>query len=74
VIVWEEETVRHFRPRFFTAEAWATLTPSQRETIRRQRVSVVEALRLDHEARYHHGDRRADILAAELDGIDGYGR
>lgn len=73
MIVWEEEVVRHFRPRYFTTEAWATLGPEQRELIRRQRMAVVEALRREHEAHYHRGDRRADDLAAELD-VNGYGR
>lgn len=74
MIVWEEETVRHFRPRYFTGPAWATLSAQQRDAIRRQRMAVVEALRIDHETRYHRGDMRADELAAVLDGVDGYGR
>lgn len=66
-IAWVDEVTHHVRPRLFTGEAWAALTANQREVIRRQRLNVVEQLRTDHEARYHHGERRADDLAAELD-------
>jgi hypothetical protein len=67
LVVWDEVVEIRFKPRYFTREAWATLTHQQRETIRHQRMAVVEQLRADHEAHYHHGDRRADELAHELD-------
>lgn len=66
-LAWVDEVEHHVRPRLFTGAAWATLTPQQRELIHRQRLAVVEQLRLDHEARYHRGDQRADALATELD-------
>lgn len=68
-IAWVDEVEHHVRPRLFTGAAWATLSDQQRELIARQRRSVVEQLRLDHEARYHHGERRADALALDLDSL-----
>ena len=67
IVVWEEEVTRVIRPRMFTREAWAALTPSQRDMIRRQRMAVVTRMRAEHEERYHHGDRRIDDLAQALD-------
>jgi hypothetical protein len=52
-VIWEEEPRRRVRPHLFTGDAWATLSERQREVIRLQRMSVVAALALDHQRRYH---------------------
>jgi hypothetical protein len=65
-LAWVDEVEHHVRPRLFTGAAWATLSEQQRELIHRQRLAVVEQLRLDHETRYATGYGRADDLALAL--------
>lgn len=52
-VIWDEEPRRRVRPHLFTPDAWATLSDRQRDVVRRQRMSVVAALELDHQRRYH---------------------
>jgi hypothetical protein len=60
--VWLTYQETHVRPRYFTAEAWATLTDAQRDLIRRQRMAVVAALQDEHERRYGRHTARLDTL------------
>jgi len=66
LVAWVEEV--RVMPRYFTREAWATLSESQRTIIRLQRMSWVLKCRGEHEMRYHHGETRADELARALEG------
>lgn len=62
------------RPVYFTRDAWASLTPAERELMRRNRMHRVTELAAEHHSRYHAAEALARLAMAAHDSCTATGR